>query len=311
MNELLLLIMGIAGLWIGAESVVHGSENIAKFFKLSPLLIGLTIVSIGTSLPEIAVSVAGGLERLRGIETSGIVVGNALGSCLNLITILLGIIGVVGGILIITKRELIRDGLMLLGSIVFFFFVSLDGKLTRLEGAIMITIYIIYFINLFREERIKEKRREPTRIWTDIIALVAGLAIVIISSKMTVDNGVFLAQMWGIRESLVGILIVGLGTGLPELAVSLTAIRHKNIAIAVGNLIGSNICDLLFSLGLGTVISGFIVGKNLLKFDIPFMFGAAVLILLLFRRKMRLKRKEAILLILVYIVYAGLKLKGF
>ncbi len=309
MYELLLLIMGIVGLWIGAESVVHGSENIAKFFRVSPLLIGLTIVSIGTSLPEIAVSVAGGLERLRGIETSGIVVGNALGSCLNQITIILGIVGLFG-MLLITKRELIRDGLMLLGSIVFFFLVAWDGKLTRLEGVIMVTIYLIYFINLFREEKVVEERREPTRIWTDIVALIAGLAIVIVASRMTVDNGVVLAQAWGIRESLVGILIVGLGTGLPELAVSLTAIRHSDAAIAVGNLIGSNICDLLFSLGLGTIISGFVVGKNLLKFDVPFVFGAAVLILLLFRRKMRLKRKEAILLILAYIVYVGLKFRG-
>lgn len=310
MHEFLLLIMGIAGLWIGAESVVHGSAHIARFLRVSPLLIGLTVVSIGTSLPEIAVSIAGGLERLTGIETSGIVVGNALGSCLNQITIILGIVGLFG-VLLITKRELVRDGLMLLGSIAFFFLVSWDGMITRLEGAIMIIIYLIYFINLFREERTKEKRREPTHILADVIALAAGLIIIIISSRLTVDNGVALAQAWGIRESLIGILIIGLGTGLPELAVSLSAVRHKAIGIAVGNLIGSNICDLLFSLGLGTVISGFIVGKNLLKFDIIYMFGAALFILILFRRKMRLKKREAMLLILVYIVYLGLKLKGF
>ncbi len=309
MNGLLLLIMGIAGLWIGAESVVNGSENIARFLKMPPLLIGLTIVSIGTSIPEIAVSVVGGLERLRGIETSGIVVGNTIGSCLTLITLLIGIVGLFGTLLI-TKRELMRDGMMLLGSIVLFFLVAIDGNITKLEGAIMLIVYIVYFVNLFREERQREKRRKEMHILSDVIALIAGLVIVIVASKMVVDNGIILSELWGIKESLIGILFLGLGTGLPELAVSISAIRRKAIGLAVGNMIGSNICDILFALGLGSVISGFAVGRGLLKFDIPIMFGVTLLTLLLFRSKLRLKRKEAILLILVYCVYAGLKFSG-
>jgi len=309
-NELLLLIIGLAGLWLGAELVVRGSQNLARFFKISELVIGLTVVSIGTSLPEIAVSISGGLERAAGIETSGIVVGNALGSCLNQITIILGIAGLFGALLI-TKRELLRDGLMLVGSIVLFFIVAYDMKITKFEGIILIVVYGIYFINLLREEKLYEKIRRPELHLTwDLVSLGAGLFFVIYSSKMVVLNGVSLASLWGVKESLIGILIIGLGTGLPELAVSLSALWKKSTGIAVGNLIGSNICDLLLSLGLGTVISGFVVGEGLLKFDIIFMFFTALAVLFLFKSGQRLTRREAVMLIIIYVVYLGLKLTG-
>ena len=312
MYELILLILGLGGLWLGAELVVKGSQNIARFFKISELFIGLTIVSIGTSLPEMAVSIAGGFQKLAGMATSGIVVGNAIGSCLNQISIILGIVGVVGGVLLITKRELRREGLMLIASIVIFFVFAFDGTLTRFEGLIMIIIYILYFISLFREEKIYEKIRRPqlNLLW-DVTSIVAGLLIIIYASKTVIGNGVSLAHMWGVKESLIGILLVGLGTGLPELAVSITAILRKSTAIAVGNIIGSNICDLLFSLGLGTIIAGFAVNHNLIWFDIPIMFALAVIVLLLFRNQRRLKRKEALLLIAIYLIYLIFKLKGF
>ena len=311
MYELTLLIVGLAGLWLGAELVVRGSQNLARFFKISELFIGLTIVSIGTSLPEIAVSISGALQRLQGIETSGLVVGNALGSYLNQISLILGIVGVLGGVFLISKRELRREGLMLLASIAIFFVFALDGKLTKFEGIVMIIVYLLYFFSLFREEKVYEKIRRPqlNLVW-DISSIVAGLLIIIYASQTVIGNGVLLAQMWGVKESLIGILLIGLGTGLPELAVSATAIIRKSTSIAVGNIIGSNITDLMFSLGLGTVISGFIVSKNLLWFDVPILFGMALLVIILFARGKRLKRKEAIILIAVYIAYLILKLKG-
>jgi cation:H+ antiporter len=310
-HELLLLIIGLAGLWLGAELVVKGSQNLARFFKISELVIGLTVVSIGTSLPEIAVSISGGLGRLAGIETSGIVVGNALGSCLNVITIIMGIAGLVGALLI-TKRELLRDGLMLAVSIILFFVVSYDLKITRFEGFILIIVYGLYILNLLREEKLYEKIKRPELhlLW-DIISLVAGLFFVVYASKMVVLNGVGLAGIWGIKESMIGILIIGLGTGLPELAVSVSALWRKSTGIAIGNLIGSNICDLLLSLGLGTVISGFIVDSSLLRFDVIFVFFTALAVLFLLRSGRRLTKKEAVMLIVIYVVYLGLKLQGF
>ena len=312
MYELVLLILGLGGLWLGAELVVRGSQNLARFFKISELFIGLTIVSIGTSLPEIAVSISGALQRLQGIETSGLVVGNALGSYLNQISLILGVVGIFGGVFLISKRELRREGLMLLGSIAIFFVFALDGKLTQFEGIVMIIVYLLYFISLFREEKVYEKIKRPqlNLVW-DISSIVAGLLIIIYASEAVISNGVSLANMWGVKESLIGILLIGLGTGLPELAVSVTAIIRKSTSIAIGNIIGSNITDLMFSLGLGTVISGFIINHNMVWFDIPILFGIVALVLFLFSRGKRLKRKEAIILIAVYITYLILKLKGF
>lgn len=312
MYEIVLLILGLGGLWLGAELVVKGSHNIANFFKISELFIGLTIVSIGTSLPEIAVSITGGIQRLRGIETSGLVVGNALGSYFNQISLILGIICILGGVLVITKRELRREGLMLLASIAIFFIFAFDGVLTKFEGAVMVIIYLLYFLSLLREEKIYEKIRRPQLhlLW-DSTSIIAGLLIITYASKTVILNGVLLAHTWGLKESLIGILLIGLGTGLPELAVSITAIIRKSTAIAIGNLIGSNITDLMFSLGLGTAISGFIIDKRLLFFDIPVLFGTALLVILLFLKGKRLKRKQAVILIAIYIIYLILKLKGF
>lgn len=308
LHELSFLVLGLAGLWLGAELVVKGSQNIASFFKISGLVIGLTIVSIGTSLPEIAVSVRSGFERLAGIEASGIAVGNALGSCLNQITIILGVVGLFSALLI-TKRELLRDGLMLLSSVILFFIVAYDLKITRFEGVILILVYCLYLFNLLREEKLYEKIRRPKLhlLW-DILSLAAGIFFIIYASKMVVLNGIALADKLGVTKSFIGILIVGLGTGLPELAVSISAILRKSMGIAIGNLIGSNICDLLLSLGLGTVISGFVVEEGLLKFDIIFTFFTVLAVLFLFSRGKKLTRKEAVMLIIIYFIYLGLKL---
>jgi len=312
MLELILLILGLLGLLLGTELIIKGALNIAEHYKISHLFMGLTILAIGTDLPELIIAIIGSIDRLLGIETSGLVVGDALGSCFGQIGLTLGIIGLFG-ILTLTKRELVRDGLMMVGSVVLLFLAGYDGKLTRFEGIMFILIYLFYFMSLRREERVHEKiKRSPTMhlLW-DSVSLIGGFAILIYSSTIVVENAIELAQSWDIAQSLVGILIVGLGTSLPELAVSLGAIRKGAFRLSVGNLIGSNIFDILFTLGIGSAIAGFNVSKNLLRFDIPFLFALSVLVLLFFKRKMKIERKEAIFLVLIYVVYVGLKISGF
>ena len=173
-------------------------------------------------------------------------------------------------------------------------------------------VYIIYFLFLIREEKTYEKKRAPAvHLAKDIIYMIAGFGILIIASHLTVNNAVILAESLGIAQSLIGILIIGLGTSLPELAVSLTALRKKEVRLSIGNLIGSNIFDILIALGLGSAIAGFNVSKNLLMFDIVFLFITSVIVLLLFIRKKGLVKKEAAILIAIYIAYVIFKLKGF
>ncbi|MCW3986500.1 MAG: calcium/sodium antiporter [Candidatus Bathyarchaeota archaeon] len=316
---LILLMLGLVGLFLGSQLAVRGFENIARHFGLSHLFIGLTIVAIGTSLPEIAVSVVGAIDILAGAEmsaVSGIVVGNKIGSYLNQLTIIMGIVGL-AGLMSITKRELKREGTMLILSIILFSLVALDLKITPLEGVVVTLAYLLYFIYLVKQEapskstpKVEKEKPEMHRV-KDLLMILIGMGILILAAEFVVEGSVQLAELWHVPPSVAGLLIVGLGTGLPELTLDITALRRGAAGIAVGDMIGSNICDILFSLGAGAMISGFTVEPVLLLFDTPFMFLVAFLVIGLFLRNMRLERKEALVLILVYVSYVLLKLTFF
>jgi len=145
----------------------------------------------------------------------------------------------------------------------------------------------------------------------DLLSILTGMGILIIAAEFVVEGSVQLAEILSIPTSVTGLLIVGLGTGLPELTLDMTALRRGCAGIAIGDMIGSNICDILLSLGAGAVISGFTVEPILLIFDTPFMFLVAFLVIGLFLRNMRLERKEALLLVFVYVSYVILKLAFF
>ena len=315
----ILLMIGLAGLFLGSQLAIGGFENIARHFGLSHLFIGLTVVAIGTSLPEIGVSVMGAIDILAGQDisaVSGIVVGNKIGSFLNQLTIIMGIVGLVG-LMSITKRELKREGTMLILSIILFSLVAWDLKITPLEGVAVTLTYLLYLIYLVRQEvrfkstpKAKEKMPKMHLI-KDLLMILIGMGALLLAAEFVVEGSVQLAELWSVPTSVAGLLIVSLGTGLPELTLAITALRRGATGIAVGDMIGSNICDILFSLGAGAMISGFTVEPVLLFFDTPFMFLIAFLVIGLFLRNMRLERKEALVLILVYVSYVLLKLIFF
>jgi len=308
MLELILLILGLVGLVVGTELVVRGALNIAKHYKLSPVFIGLTILSIGTDLPELVVDITGAIYRLSGIETSGLIIGETIGTCFGQIALALGIIGLFGT-LVLTKRQLIRDGSMMVGSVVLLFLVGLDGMIQWWEGVIFVLIYGFYFFTLFREEKVTEKIRAPGihPLWS-IVSLIGGFAILVYCSKIVIDNALFLAEAWGIAQSFMGVVILGLGTSLPEIAISLGALRKKAYGLSVGNLIGSNIFDILFTLGISSIIAGFNVSRDLLKFDIPALFFVSLVVVGLFAWRKRIKTKEAVVLLLIDLAYIGFKI---
>ena len=313
------LMIGLAGLFLGSRLAISGFENIARHFGLSHLFIGLTVVAIGTSLPEMGVSVVGAIDILAGLDVSavsGIVVGNAIGSFLNQLTIIMGIVGLVG-LMSITKRELKREGTMLILSVVLFSLVAWDLKITPLEGVAVALAYLLYLIYLVRQEvRFKstpkvEGEKPKMHLIKDLLMILIGMGALLLAAEFVVEGSVQLAELWSVPTSVAGLLIVGLGTSLPELTLGLAALRRGATGIAVGDMIGSNICDILFSLGAGAMISGFTVEPVLLFFDTPFMFLVAFLVIGLFLRNMRLERKEALVLLLVYVSYVLLKLTFF
>ena len=311
--------IGLAGLFLGSQLAISGFENIARHFGLSHLFIGLTVVAIGTSLPEIGVSVVGAIDILAGLDmsaVSGIVVGNKIGSFLNQLTIIMGIVGLVG-LMSITKRELKREGTMLILSIILFSLVAWDLKITPLEGVAVTLAYLLYLIYLVRQEaRFKstpkvEGEKPKMHLIKDLLMILIGMGALLLAAEFVVEGSVQLAELWSVPTSVAGLLIVGLGTSLPELTLDITALRRGATGIAVGDMVGSNICNILFSLGAGAMISGFTVEPVLLFFDTPFMFLVAFLVIGLFLRNMRLERKEALVLLLVYVSYVLLKLMFF
>jgi len=318
-QPIVFLLLGMVGLFLGSQLAIRGFENIAHRFRVSHLFIGLTVVAIGTSLPEIGVSVVGAIDILAGLDisaVSGVVVGNKIGSFLNQLTIIMGLVGLTG-LMSITKRELKREGVMLVLSIILFTLVALDLKITPLEGVAVTLAYLMYFIFLVKQEahpisssRVEEEKPEIHPV-KDLLMILAGMGVLLLTAELVVEGSVQLAEILSIPTSVTGLLIVGLGTSLPELTLDITALRRGSTGIAVGDMIGSNICDILFSLGAGAMISGFTVEPVLLLFDTPFMFLVAFLVIGLFLRNMRLERKEALVLVLVYVSYVILKLMFF
>ncbi|MBD3318476.1 hypothetical protein GF342_01050 [Candidatus Woesearchaeota archaeon] len=308
--DLVFVIVGLVGLWIGSDLLIKGVKTIATGFGLSHLFVGLAFVSIGTSIPEIAVSVSGALDRLAGFETSGVVVGNSVGSALNQVCLFMGILAFLVP-LYLTRKETMRHGSFLIASALLVFGLAIDGTLSFIDGWIMIAAYITYYLITLLSEKVMKDGRESLDkklIVKNVFYGIFGLVIVLIMSDIVVRNAVHFAESLGVRQSLVGVLIVGFGTGLPEFSVAIASARQHAMAISMGNLIGSNISDLLLALGSGTVISGFVVDKVLVRFDLPVLIFFCFVVVGFLLTRQRISRLEGTIMILLFAIFTYLKL---
>jgi len=312
MQDIFLILIGLTGLWLGTELVIKGAVNIAEYYNLSQVFVGLAILSIGTDLPEIVIAINASFHNALGnTDTSGIIIGNAIGSSFSQISIVLGTAGLLG-YLTLKKRHLFEDGIMLLGSVILVILLGIDGKISRVDGIVLMVVYLIYYFRLYHKEKIRKKikKKFSKNIRKDILYLIFGIIIVIFTSELVVDNSISFAENFGVRQSFVGIIIIGLGTSLPELALALNAARKKASGLSVGNLIGSNIFDMLIPIGMGASISELKIEKSLLLFDLPFLLALSFIVLFFFYQKSRLQKTEAIILIGIFVLYASLKIAG-
>ena len=312
MKEVLLLIVGLSGLWFGTGRVIKAAINISDFFGFSQLFIGIAVLAIGTDLPEMVIAINASLQdALTETETSGIVIGTSIGSSFAQITLVLGIVGLID-YLTLTKRHLYEDGTVLLGAVLLIFVLGFDGNISSIEGIALVLVYLIYYLTLFHSEKVSKRLQKKINrtVWKDMFMLMLGMVIVIITSELVVDNAILIADRYGLRQSFVGIILIGLGTSLPELALSLGALREKAASLSVGNIIGSNIFDLLVPLGLGSSISEIEFDKSLVWFDLPFLFVVTFMALFFFYKKKGLQKIEATLLICAFVLYASLKVAG-
>lgn len=295
--QLLLLLVSILGLWFGSEKVIWGVKRLARKFGISELIIGLTIVSIGSSLPEIFVNISAGL---RGTDAIG--VGNVVGSCLVQISLILGICVLIGGQMTEKRQNLKRDGSLVLGSIFLLFLMGLDGVIATWEALILMLIYVVYIYLLLVINRTDwQLKPSQSKTWVNVAAFLGGAGLVWLSAEVLLTIGINAGQQIGLSESVIG-LFSGIGTSIPELSISLIALLRKSTGISVGNLLGSNITDPLFSLGIGAALAGgYVVSPFLLFTAIPVWFVASFSALSVFWFMGKMTRVPAMLLIVFYL----------
>ena len=307
--NLFLLLLGLVALWQGTDFALEGALRISARYGVSRGFVGLTVLAIGTGLPELVVGVVGGMEQLAGVDASGVVVGNMTGSVVAQGALVLGVSGLFV-CLRLAPRMIRRDGVILLLAIGLFALMGIDGRIVRAEGAVLIVGYAIYLVALIQAERNEKYEPEAVkgRAIVDFMTVALGLATVVVAAHVVVVNAISIAQDWNISQTVIGIFLVGAGTSLPELALSVRAATTGQSSISVGNVIGSNTFDLMVPVGASSVLFPLTVTRDVLIIDVPVMLIVTSAALFFFIRTKGLQRKEAIALLAIYGSYMILRL---
>lgn len=303
--SLLILFISVGMLYYGADRLVSGSSSIALRLGIKPLIIGLTVVAFGTSSPELAVSL------LSAFEGKGdIAIGNVIGSNIANIGLILGISALIKPIEV--NRQIIKiDTFVMIGVSILFTIFLLDSYIGRIEGAVLFALligYIILNIRITLKDKSEAKPVEDAleikknNIWLDILFIVFGLGLLVWSSDLFVDKAVYFAKMFGLSEAVIGLTIVAIGTSMPELATSVIAAIKGEGDISLGNVVGSNIFNILAIIGVVAMISPISISE-INYADMATMILMAAIIYPLARTGYLIDRKEGVLLILIYIIY--------
>lgn len=297
--QLLLLVVGFAMLVKGADWFVDGTSGIARKLGIPQLVVGLTIVAMGTSAPEAAVSITAALKK-----NADIAVGNVVGSNILNILIILGLTAVITSVAIQKSTLMIEIPYMIFVTIVLIVMGMTGESISRVEGIILWVLFIIYLVYLFFLA--KNGKEEDTEVekstWKLLISAIVGGVVVVLGSNVTVDSATEIAKILGMSERFIGLTIVALGTSLPELVTSVTAARKGNADIAIGNIVGSNIFNILFVLGTSALITPVPYEASFLV-DGIIAVAAGVLLWISVFRKMELRRFWGIIMLLCYAAY--------
>ena len=301
-TSLTLLILSLMALYIGAGWLVQGSSALALKAKISPLVIGLTIVAFGTSAPELAVSLG---ATLRG--QGDIAIGNIVGSNIFNIGVILGVSATICPLQV--KKQLLRiDIPIMLAATILFTILFWNGTLGRMEGLFFLTGIIIYTLLSLLYSRKQEEEpnlelEELPKHWAvDTLTIIGGLVVLVFASRLLVDNAVSIAKELGVSESVIGLTIVAAGTSMPELATSVVATYKHKTDIAIGNIVGSNLFNILAIAGSCSLIHP-IEAKNINYIDLLVMLAISILLLPLMKSGQKISRTEGVALILFYVIY--------
>ena len=310
------LVVGIAGLVGGAELLVKGAATIASSFGIAPVVIGLTVVAFGTSAPELAVSVSAAFGG-----NADVAFGNVIGSNIGNILLILGASAVVGGLAV--QQRIVRFDIPLLIVVsVVAMVMSLDNTIGRVDGVILfggIVAYVAWLVRETRVERadvIEEYTESVTALegaavgrptWFSAALVIVGLTVLVVGSQLLVNAATDIAESAGISDLVIGLTVVAIGTSLPELATSILAAVRGQRDIAVGNVIGSNLFNLMSVLGLTSIVSsdGIPVSDSSLRLDFPVMLAATIVLVPIVWNGARIRRWEGLVLMGFYAAYVA------
>lgn len=296
MLNIILLLVGFVALIKGADIFVDASSSIAKKFNIPSIIIGMTIVAMGTSLPELSVSVTSSLAGLNDMS-----IANVTGSNIFNILIALGVCSTIGKLKISNYKDVITLLFSCIGLLLF----ALNGTLGVLEGILLLVAFTIYILSMMKQAKDNKEESEDEKqrsIFVTVALGILGAIAIVIGGNMVVNSASEIALKLGMSENLVGLTIVALGTSLPEFVTSVMATKKGELEIAIGNIIGSNIFNILLILGVASLISPMAVSVVAIC-DVMFMVFTVTLFIFLTVKEKELNKKSGILLIMMYIVY--------
>ena len=295
----LILIVGMLFLVKGADFFVDGSASVAKILKVPSLIIGLTIVALGTSLPEASVSITAGMAGNNELALSNVVGSNIFNTL-----VVVGCSAMIAPFVMhrdIVKRDLIINLIVSVALCAFMF----DGVLSRLDGILLLIGLVAFMLILIRSAlryRVEEETVEALPIGKSIILIIIGVAAIILGGNFVVSGASDIARQWGMSDTLIGLTIVSIGTSLPELVTSVVAARKGESSLSLGNAIGSNILNILFILGIsGTLTPIAVIPENII--DVAVLIGVALFVLILARFNDKMTRMKATVFIGLYAIY--------
>ncbi|HEV2150253.1 MAG TPA: calcium/sodium antiporter [Longimicrobiaceae bacterium] len=315
--QAILFIVGAAGLYFGAEWLVRGSSRLACSFGVSALVVGLTVVALGTSAPELVVST---LAAIRG--DGGVAVGNVVGSNILNLALIIGVAALLMP-LQVQMRLIFREAPVMVAAALTLPILAWDGALSRVDGALLAVAFAGYLAFVIRSARhepeevlaeyaeFKELQGHGSEASTrlrDTGLLVVGLAVLAVGAHLLVEAAVFFARAAGVSDVVVGLTVVAVGTSLPELATSVVAALKKEADIALGNAIGSNVFNSLIILGTASLARPIVVDVAIFDFEVPVMLAISIAFPLLAYARRPLRRPEGAFLLVFYAAFTSVLL---
>lgn len=304
---------GLLLLIFGADFLVRGAVGLSRRFGISPLVIGLTVIALGTSLPELVVTV-----RAAYADAVGMAVGNVVGSNIANILLILGV-GAMLSPIACSRSALMRDGMAMMAAMALFVVVAFAGTLGLWHGLAGLALLAAYLYGSYRTDKsavasYTQEAEEITPIRgplvVDLAAVIGGLIAVIAGAELLVGGAIGLARAFGVSEEVIGLTLVALGTSLPELATTVAAGLRKHAEVALGNALGSNLFNTLGIMGVVAVLQPVDVPEKFLRFDLWIMLASGVLLLAFLRSGWRLGRPEAATFLVLYVAFIVVQFYG-